>query len=514
MSSHPRHENFMHNGNLYSRLISAAKTFAADRPFLLTPGREIIHYRELDDACARLHARLATLGVKTGDRLMAQVDKSPEAVLLYLSCLRAGAVYIPLNTAYTSTEVTYFLSDARPSLFVCAPDRLESLKPVIENAGNPRVATLGDQGDGSLLDKLSDTRLEPAIRHGNDLAVMLYTSGTTGRAKGAMLSHDNLRHNTEALHGCWQWDDRHDVLLHALPIFHVHGLFVALHCALLGGSPIHLLPRFDIDRVIERLPQCSVMMGVPTFYTRLLDTPRFSADHCRNMRLFVAGSAPLLANTHQAFEARTGHRILERYGMTETGMLTSNPYDGERVAGSVGHALPGVSLRLADTEGKPLPSGETGILEVKGPNVFRGYWGQADKTAAAFRDDGWFITGDLATIDDDGRVSLKGRADDLIISGGYNIYPKEIESAIDAIDGVHESAVIGVPDADLGERVIAIVVAESGRSLEEHTLLECLSDRLARYKQPRRIYIVDALPRNSMGKVQKTRLRKHYRDLS
>ncbi len=501
----------MHNGNFYSHLILAAETYAADRPFLFTPGRETVRYRELDPACARLHARLVALGIKAGDRLMVQVDKSPEAVLLYLACLRAGAVYIPLNTAYMPTEVAYFLNDARPSLFVCAPERLRHLEPMFDDAGSPPAVTLGTRGDGTLLDGPADANLEPVTRDGDDLAAMLYTSGTTGRSKGAMLSHDNLRYNAEALHNCWQWNDQRDVLLHALPVFHVHGLFVALHCALLGGSPVHLLPRFDVDRVIERLPQCSVMMGVPTFYTRLLDSPNFGANHCRAMRLFVAGSAPLLPTTHKAFEARTGHRILERYGMTEAGMITSNPYDGERIPGSVGYALPGVSLRVADNHGKPLPTGETGTLEVKGPNVFRGYWGQADKTAASFHDDGWFITGDLAALDDDGRVTLKGRADDLIISGGYNVYPKEIESAIDALDGIRESAVIGVPDDDLGERPIAIVVVDRNYEKNVKKIVRALEGRLARYKQPRAIHFVEQLPRNTMGKVQKSKLRMVYR---
>jgi malonyl-CoA/methylmalonyl-CoA synthetase len=345
----------------------------------------------------------------------------------------------------------------------------------------------------------------------DDLAAILYTSGTTGLSKGAMLSHANLASNAQVLHDYWHWQ-HDDVLLHALPIFHVHGLFVALHCALLGGSRLIFLPRFDADEVIARLPEATVLMGVPTFYTRLLERADFTRELCAGMRLFISGSAPLLADTHREFEARTGHRILERYGMTEAGMITSNPYDGERIAGTVGFALPGVSARVADDQGAERPRGEAGVLEIQGPNVFQGYWQMPEKSAEEFRPDGWFITGDIAVMADDGRVSIVGRAKDLIISGGFNVYPKEIESQIDELPGVRESAVIGVPHADFGEGVVAVVVADGSSGLTEQSVVEALKDRLARFKQPKRVYIVDELPRNTMGKVQKNVLRDVYKD--
>lgn len=502
----------MKNENLYLRFAGERFNHAAQRPFLMTPGRKPLMYATLDSAVGQMQSQLLKLGVKPGDRVMAQVEKSYEAVLLYLACLRAGAVYIPLNTAYTPAEVAYFMEDAAPRLFVSTPCAYDNLVAVVKSLGVPHLLTLDSEGGGSLLLGLASLDPNPAVvdRTGNDLAAILYTSGTTGRSKGAMLSHDNLTSNAEVLYEYWQWQDGNDVLLHALPVFHVHGLFVALHCALLGASPVHFLPRFNIDHIVEYLPQSTVMMGVPTFYTRLLDSDLFGADLCRNMRLFISGSAPLLAETHRAFEARTGHRILERYGMTETGMITSNPYNGERIAGSVGFALPGISVRIADKHGAELPRGETGVLEMTGPNVFKGYWRMPEKTSAEFRDDGWFITGDMAVMDKEGRISLVGRAKDLIISGGYNIYPKEIECEIDEIPGVKESAVIGVPHPDFGEGVVAVVVPDGSRDLKEADIIDPLQQRLARFKQPRRIYLVEALPRNTMGKVQKAQLRDTY----
>lgn len=471
-------------------------------------------YADLDAACGRMQSRLLNLGVHPGDRVMVQVDKSAEAVILYLACLRTGAIYIPLNTAYTAAEVDYFMGDAEPQVFVCQPQQKQALLPVAQRLGVPHVMTLDDIGGGSLLEGVEDLDADPAVvaRRPDDLAAILYTSGTTGRSKGAMLSHANLQSNAEVLHDYWQWQDGSDVLLHALPVFHVHGLFVALHCALLGASSVHFLPRFNPSQIIERLPSSTVMMGVPTFYTRLLESPDFTRKVCASMRLFIAGSAPLLAETHREFEALTGHRILERYGMTETGMITSNPYDGERVAGTVGFALPGVSVRIADEEGNELPRGETGVLEMTGPNVFKGYWRMPEKTASEFRSDGWFITGDMAVMDESDRISIVGRAKDLIISGGYNIYPKEIEGEIDDIPGVKESAVIGVPHSDFGEGVTAVVVADGSRELHEADIIEPLQGKLARFKQPKRVYIVDELPRNTMGKVQKAQLRDTYKD--
>jgi malonyl-CoA/methylmalonyl-CoA synthetase len=503
----------MRNENLYLRFAGERFSHAGERPFLMTPGREPLMYGALDRATGQMQSQLMKLGVEPGDRVMVQVDKSYEAVLLYLACLRAGAVYIPLNTAYTAAEVEYFMADATPRLFVCTPCGHDNLIPVAKGAGVPHLLTLDRDGNGTFLLGLASLDANPAVvdRRGDDLAAILYTSGTTGRSKGAMLSHYNLASNAEVLHEYWQWQDGRDVLLHGLPVFHVHGLFVALHCALLGTSPVHFLPRFDIDTVMEYLPESTVMMGVPTFYTRLLDAQAFNAGLCHGMRLFISGSAPLLAQTHRAFEVRTGHRILERYGMTETGMIASNPYDGERIAGTVGFALPGISVRIADTHGVELPRGETGVLEMTGPNLFKGYWQMPQKTEAEFRRDGWFITGDMALMDETGRITIVGRTKDLIISGGYNVYPKEIEGEIDGIPGVMESAVIGVPHADFGEAVVAVVVPDGSRELSERDIIGPLQGRLARFKLPRRIYLVDALPRNTMGKVQKELLRKTYK---
>lgn len=504
----------MSNENLYLRFAGDRFSHAADRPFLMTPDREPLMYAELDTVTGRLQSRLLALGVEPGDRVMVQVDKSNEAVILYLACLRAGAIYIPLNTAYTTAEVAYFMGDSTPRVFVCRPSEAENLAPVAERIGVAHLLTLDTQGGGSLLEGVAAMDPQPAVmeRNSDDLAAILYTSGTTGRSKGAMLSHGNLQSNAEVLHDYWQWQDADDVLLHALPVFHVHGLFVALHCALLGTSPVHFLPRFNAEALLARLPESRVMMGVPTFYTRLLDNPAFTKQVCRNMRLFISGSAPLLAETHREFEARTGHRILERYGMTETGMITSNPYDGERVAGTVGFALPETSVRIADDEGNELPRGETGVLEMTGPNVFKGYWQMPEKTAAEFRPGGWFITGDMAMMDESDRITIVGRAKDLIISGGFNVYPKEIEGEIDEIPGVKESAVIGLPHPDFGEGVAAVVVADGSRELTDADILTPLQGRLARFKQPKRVYMVPELPRNTMGKVQKAQLREIYKD--
>jgi malonyl-CoA/methylmalonyl-CoA synthetase len=505
----------MRNDNLYLYFAGERFRHGADRPFLMTPGRKPLMYADLDTASGRMQRRLLDLGVEPGDRVMAQVDKSSEAVLLYLACLRAGAIYIPLNTAYTAAEVEYFMGDAIPRVVVCRPADHGNLKPAAERIRVPHLLTLDANGGGNLLDGMDGLDPDPAVveRSHDDLAAILYTSGTTGRSKGAMLSHGNLQSNAEVLHAYWHWQDTDDVLLHALPIFHVHGLFIALHCALLGTSPVHFLPKFDLEAILARLPESTVMMGVPTFYTRLLDNPAFTPELCRNMRLFISGSAPLLAETHREFEARTGHRILERYGMTETGMITSNPYHGERVAGSVGFPLPGISVRIADDQGRELPRGETGVLEMTGPNVFKGYWQMPEKSAAEFRPDGWFITGDMAMMDEAGRISIVGRTKDLIISGGFNVYPKEIEGEIDAIPGVKESAVIGVPHPDFGEGVTAVVVPDGSRELSEKEILDPLIGQLARFKQPKRIFIAPELPRNTMGKVQKAQLRETYKDI-
>ncbi|MDJ0738371.1 MAG: malonyl-CoA synthase [Gammaproteobacteria bacterium] len=502
----------MSNANLYE-LFSQHFPADADAVFLDGVDGRLLRYSDLPARTGQMVGLLHARGVAKGDRVVVQVEKSIDAVLLYLACLRAGAIYIPLNTAYTPAEVGYFLGDAAPRLFVCSPATRDALAPVAAAAGVAELLDLGADGSGGLVDALAAAPVSDATAGvaPDDLAAILYTSGTTGRSKGAMLSHANLASNARVLHDYWHWR-RDDVLLHALPIFHVHGLFVALHCALLGGSRVIFMPRFDVATVLERLPGATVMMGVPTFYTRLLDQPALDRGLCADMRLFISGSAPLLADTHRDFEARTGHRILERYGMTEAGMITSNPYHGERVAGTVGFALPGVLARVADEHGRELPRGEAGVLEISGPNVFRGYWQMPEKTAEEFRADGWFITGDIARMDDDGRVTIVGRAKDLIISGGFNVYPKEIESQIDELPGVRESAVIGVPHPDFGEGVTAVVVPDRSAPISEQSVIDALRDRLARFKQPKRVFVVDELPRNTMGKVQKGVLRDTYKD--
>ncbi|MBL4615093.1 MAG: AMP-binding protein, partial [Magnetovibrio sp.] len=423
----------MTNANLYALF---QQRFPDDltAPALVVPDGETISYGNLNDMSARIAGLLSSLGIGKGERVAVQVDKSPQAVALYLACLRIGAVYLPLNTGYTPTEVEYFLGDAEPSLLVCRPQGEQALRKVIGDNPSLHVMTMDDDGKGTLIAQAQTAPPNTVVAQieADDLAAILYTSGTTGRSKGAMLSHGNLASNALALHQMWGWKEG-DVLIHALPIFHVHGLFVAIHCALLNGSKMWFLPKFDADQVLELMPQSTVLMGVPTFYTRLVDHPGLTREASANMRLFVAGSAPLLAETFSAFEDKTGQRILERYGMTETGMITSNPLDGERLPATVGYPLPGVEVRVADEDGKILDTEEIGVLEVKGANVFSGYWRMPEKTASEFRDDGWFITGDVAQMSEDGRVSIVGRAKDMIISGGYNVYPKEIESAIDEL---------------------------------------------------------------------------------
>ncbi|MBA2779026.1 malonate--CoA ligase [Billgrantia kenyensis] len=496
------------------------ETFAArmrdrsDADFITTREGRRYSYRAALDASARLAGALKALGVAPGDRVAVQVDKSPEAILLYLACLRMGGVYLPLNTGYTADEIRYFLTDAEPALFVCRPAALDEARTVAGESGCPAVETLGTDADGSLLtlaeraEAYSD--IEP--REQEDLAAILYTSGTTGRSKGAMLTHRNLGSNAATLVQAWRFTGE-DRLIHALPIFHTHGLFVGCNVTLMAGSSMLFLPRFDADTIFEEMPHGSVMMGVPTFYTRLVADERLTPEATANMRLFVSGSAPLTAETHQAFEAKTGHAILERYGMTETNMNLSNPYDGERRAGTVGMPLPGVEYRITDRETHaPVPQGEIGMLEIRGPNVFIGYWRMPEKTREELLEDGFFITGDLAMTDAHGYVHIVGRDKDLVISGGYNVYPKEVEQVIDELEGVVESAVIGVPHPDFGEGVTAVVVAQSDASLDERRVLDYLQDRLAKYKQPKRVFFTDVLPRNTMGKVQKNELRKQYQD--
>ncbi len=495
--------------NFYLELRSAFDSHS-DSVCLTLGNGQVWRFVDMRDKVSRCARVLVNRGVAPGDRVLAQVDKSPEALALYLACLQVGGAFVPINTAYTPAEVAYFLEDARPVLFVHRAEDGATLAAVV---GSTVTLDLDSDGNGTLTDaaNVAEPSNAVAARTGDDLAAILYTSGTTGRSKGAMLTHLNLSSNAHALRECWGWQDD-DVLLHALPVFHVHGLFIALHCALLGATPTIFLSSFKAEEVLSHLPKATVMMGVPTFYTRLLDQPHFDSTVCQRMRVFICGSAPLTEQTFAAWEARTGHRILERYGMSETIINTSNPLLGERVAGSVGFALPGVEVRIADDDGAALPNGEVGTIEVRGPNVFQGYWQMPDKTAEEFRDDGYFITGDLGVMDAQGRVSIVGRAKDMVISGGYNVYPKEVEKLIDEMEAVVESAVIGVPHADFGEGVVAIVVPAAD-PVTEPDVREVLQDRLARFKQPKMVVNVASLPRNTMGKVQKNLLRDQYADL-
>jgi malonyl-CoA/methylmalonyl-CoA synthetase len=493
--------------NLFARFVAGAPD--PGRDFLRPVAAPVLTYREVFAAAARFAHVLTRHGAKPGDRIAVQVEKSPAGLILYLACLRAGLVYLPLNTGYTPAELAYFVQDAEPSLFVCSDKSRDKIA-----ARLPAMAflTLSDDGrEGSLIREAAgapDVFADAQTGMG-DLASILYTSGTTGRAKGAMLTHGNLYSNADSLRQAWEFS-RNDVLLHALPIFHIHGLFVATNVALLSGASMLLLAKFEPDAVFQALPQASVMMGVPTFYTRLLKDARLDRDCARHMRLFVSGSAPLLPETHTQWRERTGHAILERYGMTETNMNSSNPYKGERVPGSVGFALPGVEIRIADGDGLALPQGEIGMIEVRGPNVFQGYWNMPEKTAAEFRKDGFFITGDLGTVDAEGYLHIVGRGKDLIITGGLNVYPREIESLLDELPGVEESAVVGLPHDDFGEGVTAFLVLKPGAELTQEHVVNGLGDRLARFKLPKRVLFVDQLPRNSMGKVQKSALRQEY----
>lgn len=495
--------------NFYE-LLNRAFVEHADRPCLILPDGGSWSYGQIATLAGKIAQALRVRGVVVGDRVLVQVEKSPEAVALYLGCLQAAAVYVPINSAYTHEEVAYFVEDAEPSLLVCRRADEAALNVI---APNLSMLTLAADGTGSLMTLALATQPMDGVvpREGSDMAAILYTSGTTGRSKGAMLTNVNLASNALTLIDYWGWQDD-DVLLHALPIFHVHGLFVALHCAMLRGTAMIFLPGFDARQIIEWLPSATVMMGVPTFYTRLLEKGEFNAETCRNMRLFISGSAPLTEQTFEAWRQRTGHPILERYGMSETSMNTSNPLDGERVAGTVGFALPGIEVRITNDAGEVLASEEVGGIEVRGPNVFKGYWRMREKSAEEIREDGFFITGDLGVMDGEGRISIVGRAKDLIISGGYNVYPKEVEKLIDEMPGVVESAVIGVPHMDFGEGVVAIVVPV-GDDVSEPEVRLSLEGRLARFKQPKIVVNVESLPRNTMGKVQKKALRERYKDL-
>lgn len=505
------------NSNLYSFF---ERAFPSDlnRALIHLPNGKVVSYASVHARAGQLANALKNTGIEQGDRVTVQVAKSVEALCLYLACLRGGYVYHPLNTAYTKAELEYFVANAEPRLIVCTPDRHSEFSELCATLNTDiELFQLDSDGLGDLADAADK---EPAAfataeKSGQDLAALLYSSGTTGRPKGIMLSHKNLSHSAQSLVEAWGFNQE-DCLLHALPIYHVHGLFVAIGCTLLSGSSLRWHASYNAAEVLSDLQHCTVMMGVPTYYTRLLTQEALTPESCGRMRLFISGSAPLLSETFVDFEKRTGHQILERYGMTETNMNSSNPLEGRRKVGTVGPALPGVSLRIVNAQGKTLPEGEAGDLQVKGPNVFSAYWRMPEKTAEDFTEDGYFATGDIASIDEDGYLSIVGRAKDIIISGGLNIYPKEIEQVIDDIEWVNESAIIGLKDLDFGEAVTAVVVLQNldhSKQNTEHLTAEIrryCKNRLASFKTPKQVYFVDELPRNAMGKVQKNVLRQRY----
>ena len=515
---HTPNIDYQGNGNLFTAL-RAAFPDDPDSIAVETDSGLFYSWRDLDRATAMMANLLDSLGLPAGSRIAVQVEKSVEAMVLYLATLRAGFVFLPLNTAYQSAEIEYFIGNAEPAVVVCSPKNFGWVSKIAFKAGTQNVFTLGDDRTGSLLERAAHCSDQHAVaqRGACDLAAILYTSGTTGRSKGAMLTHANLLSNARVLKDYWGWKPG-DVLIHALPIFHVHGLFVALHGALLNGSKMIWLSRFDPNVVLEKMAQATVFMGVPTLYVRLLAQPGLNRDSVRRMRLFIAGSAPLLIETFNEWKARTGHTILERYGMSETAMLTSNPYapdpryanQDERRGGTVGFPLPGVSLRVMDDEGQPVPMEQIGGIQVRGPNVFKGYWRMPEKTAEEFTADAYFKTGDVGQIDARGYVTIVGRSKDLIISGGYNVYPAEIEGYINELPGVAESAVIGIPHADFGEVGVAVVTAKPGAVLDPARIIASLKAKLANFKVPKQCVVVDDLPRNTMGKVQKNVLRATY----
>jgi malonyl-CoA/methylmalonyl-CoA synthetase len=499
------------NANLYALFETR---FPKDRTACCIETHNGLYYswNDLDRGTAKIANLLRKLNLPENSRIAVQVEKSPEALMLYLATIRAGYIYLPLNTAYRAAEMAYFIDNAQPAVVVCSPQNFGWISQIAFSNGVSHVFTLGDDRTGSLLARaaLQSNSFETVEKEPDDLAAILYTSGTTGRSKGAMLSHRNLASNAETLHEFWHWQHG-DVLLHALPLFHVHGLFVASHGALLNGSKMIFLPKFDAAEVMKHLPRSTVFMGVPTYYVRLLAEPSFGREACEHIRLFVSGSAPLLIDTFNEFTRRTGHTILERYGMSETTMLVSNPYFGERIGGTVGVPLPGVSVRVVKGDGTPCNVDEIGDIQVKGPNVFSGYWRMPEKNAEEFTGDGYFKTGDVGKFDAKGYLTIVGRSKDLIISGGYNVYPKEIESFIDEMDGVVESAVIGVPHPDFGEAVTAVVVVKPDATLSESDIIQSLKSRIANFKVPKHIHFVSDLPRNTMGKVQKNVLREQFK---
>ncbi len=511
----------MSNANLFSRLRSS---FPSNLDSIAVETDTGLYYswRDIDRATAMMANLLSSLALPNGSRVAVQVEKSVEAMLLYLATIRAGYTFIPLNTAYQSAEIEYFIGDASPAVIVCSPQNLNWIAPIAAKLNNPKIFTLSDDRTGTLLDesaKQSDTH-QIAKNVESDIAAILYTSGTTGRSKGAMLTHENMYSNAKVLKEYWQWK-KGDVLIHALPIFHVHGLFVAIHGALINGSKMMWLGKFDPKKVIAQLPRATVFMGVPTLYVRMLAEPTLTRATCRKMRLFISGSAPLLIETFNQWRKRTGHTILERYGMSETVMLTSNPYSAdprfknqsERRGGTVGFPLPGVTVRVCDDKDQPLETNEIGGIQVKGPNIFKGYWNMPEKTAQEFTPDQFFRTGDVGRFDERGYLTIVGRSKDLIISGGYNVYPAEIESVINEMSGVVESAVVGVPHPDFGEVGVAVVILQQGSAQTAENILSDLKSKLANFKIPKRCFIVGELPRNAMGKVQKNVLRDHHKNI-
>lgn len=505
----------MYENNYLAHHLRHSSVGQEDAIFAYLDDGSTLTYGDLFAGAERYAQALIDLGVNPGDRVAVQVHKSIEAVKLYLGTVLAGGVFLPLNTAYTPTEIEYFLGDATPAVFVCDATVQQTMQSIAEKCHVKSVQSLNADGQGTLytLASKQSAGMDAVTRGEDDLASILYTSGTTGRSKGAMLSHKGLWSNANVLVNYWQFN-KDDILIHALPIFHIHGLFVALNVTLAAGSSVRYMEKFDRDSIVAKFPTSTALMGVPTFYTRLLQHDGLNADVAKNMRVFISGSAPMLAETHIQWETQTGHAIIERYGMTETGMNTSNPYDGDRRSGTVGFPLTGVEIKITDpkNDGVEVPIGDIGVLEVRGDNVFKGYWQMPDKTKEELRDNGFFITGDLASMDEQGYITIVGREKDLIISGGYNVYPKEIESILDDIDGVVETAVIGTPHPDFGEGVVAVVVEEMPNTLDEATIIQTIKDRLAKFKQPKKIYFVKELPRNTMGKVQKKALRETYQN--
>ena len=487
--------------------------YSLSKNFFIITEDEEVSFQSFFRLANRFANLICELGIKPNDRILVQVEKSISALALYVATIRAGCVFVPLNTSYTYGELEYFISNSKPSLFIFDQSSEENLKSLLLES-ELYYLTLNQNQTGSLTDlsKGKSDQFEPISRKKSDLASILYTSGTTGRSKGAMLSHENLVSNTQVLVKYWNFNAT-DTLLHALPIYHIHGLFVACHISFIAGVKMLFLEKYDVNQVIKLLPSVTTMMGVPTFYTRLLENRNFDRSLVKNMRLFISGSAPLLAETHEQFEQVTGHKILERYGMSETNMNTSNPYDGQRKAGTVGFPLPGIEVRISDLEkGIKLGVDKIGMIEVKGDNVFMGYWGMDNETKVSFKKDGFFITGDLGKISDDGYISIIGRNKDLIISGGLNIYPKEIELVLDSIDGINETAVIGVPHKDFGEVVIAIIVPNKAKPTEK-LIMSFIANKLAKFKQPKKLIFTSEIPRNAMGKVQKKKLRENYLNL-